>query len=88
VSYTAHGQDFWFVPGVKEDIFEEVWKYETRLWCKGADADGRDEKGNPLKGGKDVGKGGNGKNEGKGQKQVDVMKEVKNEVEKVEKGSN
>lgn len=82
VSYTAHGQDFWFVPGVLEDIFEEVWRYETRLWCKGADADGRDEKGNPLKGGKDVGKGGNGKSGGKGVQQGGVKNEIKKEVEK------
>ncbi|KAK2627192.1 hypothetical protein QTJ16_003158 [Diplocarpon rosae] len=41
--YAAHGQEFYFVPKVKEDIWGEKWVYGLRLWCRE-----RDKSGNPV----------------------------------------
>lgn len=33
VAYEVHGQEFVFVPGVREDVGGERWLYGHRLWC-------------------------------------------------------
>ncbi|KAH7342755.1 hypothetical protein BKA65DRAFT_586779 [Rhexocercosporidium sp. MPI-PUGE-AT-0058] len=40
-TYVAHGQDFFFVPRMKEDIWGERWVYSSRLWCGEKDKKGR-----------------------------------------------
>ncbi|PVH89677.1 hypothetical protein DL98DRAFT_2378 [Cadophora sp. DSE1049] len=32
-TYVAHGQDFHFVPKMREDVWGERWVYSLRLWC-------------------------------------------------------
>ncbi|KAH9216902.1 hypothetical protein DL95DRAFT_362504 [Leptodontidium sp. 2 PMI_412] len=39
-TYVAHGQDFFFVPAMKEDIWGEKWVYSLRLWCGEKDKKG------------------------------------------------
>ena len=40
-SYQAHGQDFHFVPKMKEDLWGERWVYSLRLWCGEKDKQGK-----------------------------------------------
>lgn len=40
-TYKAHGQDFHFVPKMKEDLWGERWVYSLRLWCGEKDKQGK-----------------------------------------------
>ncbi|KAE9370452.1 hypothetical protein N431DRAFT_411812 [Stipitochalara longipes BDJ] len=33
VWYSAHGQEFEFVPGCEEDVLNDMWVYDLDLWC-------------------------------------------------------
>jgi hypothetical protein len=33
VTYIAHGQEFYFIPKEKEDVGNEKWTYDLKLWC-------------------------------------------------------
>ncbi|KAL2075618.1 hypothetical protein VTL71DRAFT_561 [Oculimacula yallundae] len=39
-TYVAHGQEFFFVPDMREDLGGERWVYKLELWCKGKDGKG------------------------------------------------
>lgn len=36
----AHGQEFFFVPKVSEDIWGDKWVYKLKLWCGEKDKEG------------------------------------------------
>ncbi|KAK0125404.1 hypothetical protein ONS95_000579 [Cadophora gregata] len=40
-TYAAHGQDFYFVPKMKENLWEEKWVYSLKLWCGEKDKKGK-----------------------------------------------
>ncbi|KAH7419271.1 hypothetical protein BKA64DRAFT_699302 [Cadophora sp. MPI-SDFR-AT-0126] len=40
-TYVAHGQDFHFVPKMREDVWGERWIYSLRLWCGEKDKQGK-----------------------------------------------
>ncbi|CZR57176.1 uncharacterized protein PAC_07065 [Phialocephala subalpina] len=33
VTYIAHGQEFYFIPKEQEDVENEKWVYDLKLWC-------------------------------------------------------
>ncbi|KAF8866719.1 hypothetical protein BDZ45DRAFT_578288 [Acephala macrosclerotiorum] len=33
VTYIAHGQEFYFIPNEQEDVENEKWVYDLKLWC-------------------------------------------------------
>lgn len=33
VTYIAHGQEYYFIPKEKEDLMNERWVYDLKLWC-------------------------------------------------------
>ncbi|KAJ5042831.1 uncharacterized protein L3040_004224 [Drepanopeziza brunnea f. sp. 'multigermtubi'] len=39
--YVVHGQQYFFVPDLREDVAGEKWEYSSRLWCGESDKRGK-----------------------------------------------